>query len=194
MKQSFPLASEIQIPADTDRAAKLVARSDHHVLPEFWDSQLDALSALVQEAWPRQARRHDHINPAIKHSAGQVETVALRLLARFCGFSAPKWMGQFSVGFPTTGDLSHKNNFHRKENNTPILPRGRLFASSEARCRERAPKSGWVNASDLWKEAMTQREKGWMSSPFPLWGIRPAEGPSPKRLQYRLSVRGRASG
>ena len=194
MKQPFPIASEIPIPVDTARAAKLVAQSDPHVLAEFWDSQLDAMSALVQEAEPHQARWNDHINPVIKPVDGKVKTAALRRQARFCGFGAPKWMGQFSFGFPIAGDLSQKNTFPREENNTPILRRCRLFTSDEARFRERSPKSGWKNASDLWKEAMAQREKGWMSSPFLLGGIRPAEGPSLERLQYRLSVWGRAGG
>ena len=151
MKQPSPLASGIPIPADTDRAAKLVAQSGPHVMAEFWDSQLDALTALVQSAEPRQARRNDHIGPVTKPAAGKVKTFALRRLARFCGFGASRWMDQFAVGFPITGELSQKNTFPRKENNAPILPRGRLFASAEAlfRARERGE-----------RERESERERG----------------------------------
>ena len=108
-KHPFPIESEILIPSDTARAAKLVARSGPHVLAGFWDFQLDALSALAQAAGPHQARWNGHINPVTKPAAGKFETVAICRLARFCGFGASKWMGQFAVDFPIAGDLSQKH-------------------------------------------------------------------------------------
>ena len=168
MKQPFPLASGIPIPADTARAAKLVAQSDPHVMAELWDSQHDALAALDHAAESHQARWNDHIDPVIKPAAAKVETVSLIRLARFGGFGASKWMDQFAVGFPIAGDLSQKNAFPLKEDNAPILPRSRISASSGARFRERAPNSGWGNAAGLWADSMFQHEKGRLSPPYPI--------------------------
>ena len=75
MKQHFPPSSEIPIPVDKARAAKLVAQSDPHLLAEFLDSQLDALAALVHASDPHQARWNDHIDPVIEPAAAKVETV-----------------------------------------------------------------------------------------------------------------------
>ena len=140
--QPFPLASETPIPEETRTAAKFVAENDPHLVADFWGSQLTSLQKLVESAASDQTKWNKCIDPAISPAAGKINTLALRHLADFCGLGASKWMGQFAVGFPITGDLSQAKVFPRKAPKERLLPKKRLFESAEARFRERAPKSG----------------------------------------------------
>ena len=179
VKQPFPLASEIPIPKETMKAAQFVAENDPRLIAGFWDSQLASLENLVKSAASSQAKWNGFIDPAIRPAAGKIHILALRQLAEFCGLGASKWMGQFAAGFPITGDLSRDRAFPRKNPKEPLPPKKQLFATAEARFRERAPKSGWENAADLWTEAMGQHAKGWLASPVILAESgRPADLPS----------------
>ena len=75
-------------------------------------------------------------------------------------------MGQFAVGFPTTGGLSQKQGFPAQDSERAAP--AKVIALEEVRSRERAPKSGWENAADLWEEALGQRPKGRLADPLPL--------------------------
>ena len=63
-------------------------------------------------------------------------------------------MAQSAVGFPITGHLLRNKACPIKEPKEPHLPRRTIFGMGAALFRERLPKSGRMNAADLWKEAM----------------------------------------
>ena len=133
----------------------------------------------MKSAAPDQTKWNGCIDPSIRPAAGEINTLAIRHLADFCGLGASKWMGQFAVGFPITGDLSQDKAFPFKNPKERLLPMKQLFESAEDRFRERAPKSGWKNANDLWKEAMDQHAKGWLAAPVELKASgRPADLPT----------------
>ena len=169
-EQSPPWASEIYIPKETRQAAEFVATNEPRLIAGFRDSQIAALERMVKSAAPHRKKWDGFIDPSIIPAAGKIQILALRHLARFLGLGGSKWMGQFAVGFPTTGDLSRNMVFPRKEPKEFLLPRRNIPHADEARFRERAPKSGRENAADLRKEAMGQHSKGWLEAPAP-WTV-----------------------
>ena len=161
------------------KAAQFAAGNDPHLIAGFRGSQLASLENLAKSAAPPQAERSGFTDPSARPAAGEIHILALRHLAEFCGMGASKWMGQFAVGIPITGDLSQDRASPHKNPEGSPLPKKQIFASEEARFRERAPKSGWENAADLRTQSLGQSSKAWLVAPVILAESgRPADLPS----------------
>ena len=63
-----------------------------------------------------------------------------------------------------------------------------IWAESSSRSRARSPASGWPNAAILWKEALGQVDKGWITPPPPAWegSQLPGQAIGPIDLSFRF--------
>ena len=170
LRGKFPLSFGTPLPAELHRSDAFIRDTCPEAVTRFWGRQLGCLSKLVDQAAPFQKKWGAKIKPAILPEAGKLKTAALAQLCRHFGLGGQRWLCQFANGFSINGGLSQKGVFHpsHEENPQPRTPRVELCRSADVRFRERAAKSGVKNAGPLWKEALEQVEKGWLSPPSQL--------------------------
>ena len=125
---------------------------------------------LISESGETEAKWVSLIPPEIARSAGNLKLAALMSLATQCQLGGSVWLQRFLSGFPLVGRLAQPRCYPVKPKEVPKRPEptSKLFNTNTSRFADRACKSGFKNATDLWAEALCQCEKGWLTQPFPL--------------------------
>ena len=96
------------------------------------------------------------------------------------GMGGIRWLGQFAVGLPITGEFPQKFLYPADPPTNKRISTGALYDTAGSRFRERAAKSGHKNAQLLWGEAMGQVQKGGLFPPAEL-------APNGRPLSWRSS-------
>ena len=98
----------------------------------------------------------------------EFQTVSVKQLLHRLNICGSGWVGKFAYGFPIAGPLSRKFPFPRGKKKSDRLHTNEIFASSSARLRGRAAKSGMKNADPLRADAVAQAQEGRLLYPIPL--------------------------
>ena len=105
LREGSPLASKTPIPAETLAAFRFMRDMPANRLVPFWGAQLNSLEQMVSNFSLAQSKWDSCIRPEIRPAAGKFRTVALKQLMKQRNLGGPRWLGQFSLGFPITGSL-----------------------------------------------------------------------------------------
>ena len=107
--EQFPLSVDTPLPQDTRAAALFSRDSTPEQLRSFWESQLLKLEKLVQDSELAQEKWGGDIPDGIKPAAGKLKTVAISQLMDQCGLQGKRWVRQFALGPPVTGELPQRS-------------------------------------------------------------------------------------
>ena len=168
MRQVFPLSADTPLPPPLKRAAELVKSTNPEALSQFWDKQLLRLEKLIADSAEAQREWDNGILLSLRPAAGKLKTIALKQLFSQAGIGGADWLGQFALGFPITGKLSQKGVYPIDPRVKPPKAFDSIFETSSLRFKERAAKSGFKNAPQLWEEALEQVRTGWLEEPVEL--------------------------
>ena len=167
LRAPFVLDQAIPLPESTKKALNFLRFSRPEDVAEFLKLQLYMTSSLVEAATPHEKHRGKLIPSQIRPAAEKIELPAFLSLMLQLGLGGSRWRRQFIYGFKLVGRLRQCDTFPSDPRMTKnkILPTKSFFSEAPMRFSERPQRSGTKNAELLWKEAMGQKEKGWLGPP-----------------------------
>ena len=169
LAEPFPMALDTPLPKDVSEAIAFLKRRKDESLVTFWDSQITALTKLVNDPHCSSAQWYDQRPAELANAPKSLQVGCIAQLAKFTGIGAFHWLANYSFGFPITGNISQSLTFPMtaKPDNPHPITRESLFDSAIERFKSRAVRSP-QKADVLWKEATAQVELGWLDPPRPL--------------------------
>ena len=165
----FFLSLQTPLPQAITHALNFISSTPHTAIRDFWRKQLHLTEKLVSDASSCDSAWNERIPLRLRASAGRLKLAPLISLLYQHNLGGSTWLQQFIFGFKLTGIFSQKYAFpvtHKLLSKTP-LKLNRIMRSNSSRFSDRAKKSGFKSAQALWKEAVEQQGKGWLSPPFP---------------------------
>ena len=104
----FFLDQAVPIPSSTARAVDFLADIEPALASAFWDAQLSAVAALVQDSPPTEASWRDLTPSDIRPAAGKINLEASLSLMTQCGLGGRRRCRQFIFGVELVGELSQE--------------------------------------------------------------------------------------
>ena len=181
-------------PELADSVAFLRSHSDAEIRL-LWRLQLKRHRALVRASKPLQAEWYPHNPPDCASSTGDVNIGGPRSSYGSVGHGGQRWRKQFAFGFDVAGTYSQSDLYPiSKKKFAPPLDTDTIWPEVSVRFRARARASGFKHADRLWRESLSQHERGgfphrclWAraehrpDSPMARWAM-----PSASRLYRRI--------
>ena len=186
----FFLAKDIPLPEEISDAMSFMLSTPLSLQVDFWADQLKRVRLLVDQAADLQQKWYQKVDPRIHSATGKFNFIAMMSLMDQYNLGGKSWLQQFVWGFPITGDLSQSGVYPTDPKVTPAPDPSGIWTDTTTRYQSRAKASGWPNADHLWKEAMDQVEKGWLSTPLPIDtnGQCPLAALGPINISFRFGV------
>ena len=107
--EQFPPSVDTPLPQGAKAASLFSRESTPEQVRPFWESHLPTLEKLVQDSELAQEKWGGAIPDGIKPAAGKLKTVAISQLMDQCGLQGKRWVRQFALGSPVTGELSQRS-------------------------------------------------------------------------------------
>ena len=166
LRAPFPLFETARLPIDLTNALHFNRDNSVETIADFRKSQLIRLRVIAAECWDETEKWMSLAPEDVRIASGKIHVALLTHLARFTRMGGTDWFMQFVFGFPITGILSQKGVFPLEEGESPPLRDCEsLFDTKIDRFQDRSSKNKSAHAKQLWDEAMTQVEKGWLKPP-----------------------------
>ena len=162
----FPMSDPTPLPEDLRNALYFNRGNPPETVAAFRSAQLKRMRIIADECRHETDRWYSFAPEPIKSSVGKIHIALLAHISRFTRMRGTNWLMQFVTGFPITGTLSQSGVFPADTApfQGPIDPES-LFETKSSRFRMRAPKANSRSPQQLWEEAISQVEKGWLFPP-----------------------------
>ena len=164
----FFLGKDVPLPQEIKESLEFLTTNDEVTTQRFWKEQLEMVRQIVSGASDLQKSWENDSPKSWGNYKVSIRTVALIDLLRKYDLGGERWARQFIYGFPIIGNIEQTGVYPREPKVTHPPDINQIWEHNMTRFQLRARASGALNADFLWKEAMTQVEKGWLGPPLPI--------------------------
>ena len=169
-KLTFPLAEPAKLPRDVTAAANFMASKSPHFLREHWKTTLKTVEKRASEL--NSDRTQEILNlchPELSKLTAKIHIPLLRELMNEYDMGGEEWIDQFYSGFPLIGTQGEAGVYPQQHDGSEeMLTREEVLITSKERFYQRFSSASSPFDAPLWKEALQQREKGWLIGPYPI--------------------------
>ena len=160
-----PPPNNAKLPADVKQAISFVSSSSAEGVRSFWENARKKLKERGAE--PEGERRGEllRVDPQCRPFVSKIHPPLFRETMLEVGTGALECVDQFLAGFPTTGSAPEEGAYSTKGDSPPPVSRSEILEGAPERCRARLSSRLPPFDSRLWKEALPQKEKGWLEGP-----------------------------
>ena len=180
----FPLSVGRPLPADVSRAVEFVRSEKDCDVLSFLQSRLNLLHRMSEWAkgTPEYAEWHRTLPPDISGLVSGFNPVLWVAVGRLCDIDVSELCNLFHQGFPILGSFSAPGVFKEKECAPPrsvddVMGQAPSKWSELPRLFKKES-----SAEELWRQAVGEVDKGWLSPPIPISNVSTSESLPARRF------------